>query len=185
MLRTTLLSSLLLVSACNSDISLYQLNTPRLEPTVFFNGKMCAWGTVHDFSGDVTRRFIADISARSTDTSFVLDELFLFDDGSTQTRVWTFIKQGDSWSGTADDVKGTAYAHISGNMMSLEYQLEIKLDNDTITVAMDDKLHLIDENNMMGKTEMRKFGIPVGEINLLMQKQQLSGRCDIKVDASI
>lgn len=160
------------------------MNTPQLDPTHFFNGKICAWGTVHDFSGEVSRRFIADITASSTRSSFILDELFLFDDGSTQTRVWTFTNNADGWKGEAHDVNGPAIAEFSGNMMSLIYELEIALDDDTISVAMDDKLHLIDDLNLIGKTKMSKFGIQVGEINLLMQKQKQSGRCDLTMDTN-
>ena len=179
MIRCLIVLSLLFLSACSADISRYQINTPRLDPTQFFNGNLCAWGTVHDYSGEVSRRFIADITASSTSSSFILDELFLFDDGSTQTRVWTFTKNADGWTGQAHDVNGPAEAEFSGNMMSLIYELEITLDDDTINIAMDDKLHLIDENNLIGKTEMSKFGIQVGEINLLMQKQEQPGRCNL------
>ena len=66
--------------------------------------------------------------------------------------------------------------------MHLEYDLDIPMDDDSIVISMDDELHLIDEHNMLGKTVMTKFGITVGEINLLMQKQQQESRCELDVD---
>ena len=82
--------------------------------------------------------------------------------------------------GRAGDVIGVAEGELYGNMMSLKYQLEVALDGDTIILDMDDELHLIDENNLLGKTIMTKFGITVGEIDLIMQKQKMPGQCKVQ-----
>jgi hypothetical protein len=182
MIRTLLLFSLLGISACSADITQYRANTPVLDHMQFFSGKLCAWGTVHDYTGQVTRRFIADIDGTATESSFELDEVFLFDDGTKQTRLWKFTKTAEGWDGTAGDVVGVAKGKFIGNMMHLEYDLDIPMDDDSIVISMDDELHLIDENNMLGKTIMTKFGITVGEINLLMQKQQQESRCELEVE---
>lgn len=171
-----------LLGGCSSDPSLYRDNSPTLDPQRFFTGDLCAWGTVHDFSGDVTRRFVADIQGTATDSTFELDEIFLFDDGEKQTRLWKFNKTNSGWEGRAGDVVGMAEGQFIGNMMALKYDLQITSDESDIVIAMDDELHLIDENNMMGKTIMTKFGITVGEINLIMQKQPNGSACKIERD---
>ena len=172
---TGLLLVSLLLSGCAADKSQYQANTPALSPMAFFEGPLCAWGTVHDFNGDVSRRFVATINASTSQQSgvnqFQLDEQFLFDDGERQHRLWQFTQQGQTWVGTAGDVDGQATAQIFGNMMHLEYVLIVTQDDDQIRLNMDDRLHLINENNMLGKTIMSKFGINVGEINIMLQKQ--------------
>ena len=165
-----LLSSLFLAS-CASDITQYESNSPKLDLTEYFSGKLCAWGTVSDFSGDVSRRFVATIEATSSQDSFTLDEIFKFDDGERQTRLWKFNKTNNQWIGTAGDVEGEAIGEVSGNVMSLLYDLNVQMDDDVIRLAMDDVLHLIDDNTMIGKTIMNKFGIQVGEINIVIQKQ--------------
>lgn len=179
-MRTLTLVVLLTLSGCSADLSQYRTNNPTLNPAEFFSGPLCAWGTVRDFNGDVSRRFIADIKGEADENSFTLDEVFLFDDGETQTRLWQFTKNGDRWDGRAGDVVGVAEGEFIGNMMSLKYDLAVEVDGDTIVLSMDDELHLIDENNLLGKTIMTKFGISVGEIDLIMQKQTVSGQCEVQ-----
>ena len=181
-MRYLLLSAIILLSGCSADLSKYRTNTPVLNPAEFFSGQLCAWGTVRDFNGDVSRRFIADIKGEADDTSFTLDEVFLFDDGETQTRLWQFQKTSNGWEGRAGDVVGVAEGAFYGNMMSLKYDLEVNLDGDTIVISIDDELHLIDDNNLLGKTIMKKFGISVGEIDLIMQKQTMPGQCEVKTN---
>ncbi|MEL0036815.1 MAG: DUF3833 family protein [Gammaproteobacteria bacterium] len=171
---------LLALSGCSTDIAQYRNNQPVFDPMTFFSGPLCAWGTVRDFNGDVSRRFVADIKGDADADSFKLDEVFLFDDGERQTRLWQFTRNGDRWNGIAGDVVGVAEGELSGNMMSLKYDLAVGTDDDTIVIAMDDELHLLDENNLLGKTIMTKFGISVGEIDLIMQKQTTSGMCNIR-----
>ena len=179
-MRTLTLTVLFMLSGCSADLSQYRSNSPVFDPVDFFSGPMCAWGTVRDFNGDVSRRFFADITGKSDANTFTLDEVFLFDDGQTQTRLWQFTKSEDKWMGRAGDVIGVAEGELYGNMMSLKYQLEVALDGDTIILDMDDELHLIDENNLLGKTIMTKFGITVGEIDLIMQKQKMPGQCKVQ-----
>lgn len=178
-----LIPMILVLAGCSSDPTLYRDNTPVLTPESFFNGQLCAWGTVHDFSGSVTRRFVADITGTATENRFELDEIFLFDDGEKQTRLWQFTKTTDGWEGRAGDVIGVARGDFIGNMMTLVYDLQIITDDSEIVIAMDDELHLIDQNNLMGKTIMTKFGITVGEINLIMQKQTGESACKIERDS--
>ena len=179
-MRYLLLSVIIILSGCSADLNIYRSNSPVLNPTEFFSGQLCAWGTVRDFNGDVSRRFIADIKGEADDTSFTLDEVFLFDDGETQLRLWQFQITATGWEGRAGDVVGSAKGEFIGNMMSLKYDLKVSMeDGDTIVISMDDELHLIDENNLLGKTIMTKFGITVGEIDLIMQKQQMPGQCEV------
>jgi len=175
-----LLICLLLLTGCSADIGRYEKNAPKLQPEEFFSGQLCAWGTVHDYSEQVSRRFVADIKASASASSFELDEVFVFDDGSTQTRLWKFNKTKNGWNGTAQDVDGIANGQFIGNMMKLTYDLFIETDDSNLIIAMDDELHLIDQDNMIGKTIMTKFGLKVGEINLVIQKQNNRSLCSIR-----
>ena len=180
--KPLIILSTLAIAGCSSDPSIYKDNSPKLDPQEFFTGDLCAWGTVHDYGGSVTRRFVADIQGTATENTFELDEIFLFDDGEKQTRLWKFNKIDNGWEGRAGDVDGVAEGQFFGNMMSLKYDLIITTDDSEIVIAMDDELHLVDENNLMGKTIMTKFGITVGEINLIMQKQPNGSVCRIERD---
>jgi hypothetical protein len=179
------LFALMFLNACASDNAQYADNQPTLVPNVFFKDKLCAWGTVHGFDGAVTRRFVATIDAKSTANNFTLDENFLFDDGERQTRVWQFNRdrqENNVWIGTAGDVEGQAKATFHGHMMHLVYQLNIINDGEEMRLNMDDSLHLINNTNMLGKTIISKFGISVGEINIMIQKQSANFKqCSLKM----
>jgi len=53
---------------------------------------------VKDWSSAVIRTFDADITASWTEQGVgTLDEVFRFDDGEVQTRVWTLTPDGNSY----------------------------------------------------------------------------------------
>lgn len=165
-----MLPVLILLSACSINPELYRAKTPAFVFEEFFVGNMCAWGTLKDRDNQVTRKFIADIKAYRQDSKIVLDEKFSFDDGEKQTRIWQFEVNDDTISGTAGDVVGVANGITHGDSLNLTYRLAVQSDGDTIEVDMDDWLHLIDGNTLMGTTTMSKWGISVGEISILMRK---------------
>ena len=173
-MKVFIISSLLvLLTACASDIDVYESRQPHFKMTTFFNGKLCAWGVVRQRNGEVSRKFVADINASSSAETVLLDENFLFNDGEKQTRVWKFERREHKWFGTAGDVVGEAIGEIVGDTLHLNYQLNIQTDNDTIIVSMDDWLHLVDSKMLMGSTEMSKWGLNVGRIDIAIQKSDL------------
>ena len=57
------------MTACNStNINRYSGETPELKPEQFFTGFITAHGVIKNFSGDVIRRFNADIDSCWKDT---------------------------------------------------------------------------------------------------------------------
>ncbi|EED36650.1 conserved hypothetical protein [Luminiphilus syltensis NOR5-1B] len=158
----------LFVSACNSvKVSDYASNTPKLDPEQFFDGKLTAHGVVKNFSGEVIRRFNADIAACWDDGVGTLDEDFIFDDGEKQKRIWTLRPAGDgTYNATAGDVVGEGKASWAGNAMFLKYVLRVPLDDDTIDLTIDDRMYLVNENILINESIMTKFGFKVGEIVL-------------------
>ena len=169
--RLMLLLTPLGLLSCSVKQDSYLDNEPALDFTSYFEGKLCAWGVVRNRSGEMSRKFIADIEAYTTIDSIVLDEVFVFDDGEQQTREWTFIQSGDQWIGTAGDVVNEAVGIVVGDSLHLNYQLKIKVDENDWIINMDDWLHLIDKQTLMGTTNMSKWGFNVGRIDILMRKQ--------------
>ncbi len=167
----------LLLSGCSINPELYQNNTPSLSFSNYFDGKLCAWGTLKDRSHQVTRKFIANIDAFKDGSKIVLDEQFVFSDGEKQTRIWKFIQQGNEITGTAGDVVGDAEGKVYGDSLHLTYTLDIAQENGSIEVEMDDWLHLIDQDTLMGSTKMTKWGFDVGQIDIVIQKRSESTNC--------
>lgn len=158
---------------CSSKIEDYEGVEPTLHLDQFFVGDLVAYGMVQDRSGKVTQRFRADIDASWDGPNGVLDEVFYWDDGREQTRVWQLTKTADNtYVGTAGDVVGEARGTTAGNALHWVYQLEVPFRDGTIAVTLDDWMFLLDEDRLINKTEMRKFGFRVGEITIFIERKQ-------------
>lgn len=169
-LFTLALPFLLLLPGCASSIKDYQNETPKLELDQFFSGRLVVHGMVQNFSGRVTRRFTADIVAHWEGNTGILDEQFVFSDGELQSRCWKLLKDGQRYTGFADDVVGKAEGEAQGNALNWQYTLQVPVNGKTWNIDLDDWLYLIDENNLLNRTKMKKFGLPVGELTLHIRK---------------
>lgn len=169
-LALTLAAALMLLG-CSAKIDDYKDDSPALHLDQFFVGNIVAHGMVQDRSGKVTQRFRADIVGTWEGDQGVLDEVFYWDDGREETRVWQLTKTGpNSYEGTAGDVVGVAKGTTAGNALHWVYQLEVPFRDSTIAITLDDWMFLLDEDRLVNRTEMRKFGFRVGEITIYMER---------------
>lgn len=161
-----------LFSGCSINSDKYSQNSPEFDFKAYFSGHLCAWGVVRERDGSMKRKFVADIEAYTQKDKVILDERFLFNDGERQTREWSFELKNKQWIGTAHDVVGQASGEVIGDSLHLTYELLVKVDDNEYQIAMNDWLHLIDQQTLMGSTKMSKWGFEVGSIDIVMQRQQ-------------
>ncbi|XKG73307.1 DUF3833 domain-containing protein [Pseudidiomarina marina] len=165
-------SALSFLVGCSANIEDYQGEEPQLKLEEFFDGELVAYGMVQDYSGKVIQRFRADLKGTWDGNEGVLDEQFYYADGSEQERIWYITKIGEnSYEGRASDVEGVAEGTTAGNVLNWSYTLIIERDGEPFSVKLDDWLYLVDEDNMINRTQMYKFGLPVGEITLYIGKK--------------
>lgn len=161
------------LTSCSSiDIKQYQNNTPSFDIVNFFNGELTAHGIVKNRGGKVTRYFNATISA-SWDNNGVgtLDEVFTFDDGEIQKRIWKLAPNGNgSYTATANDVKGSSVTKESGNALFMDYKLMLNINDRTIVVNVDDKMYRVNDSTVINESIIRKFGIRFGSITITIVK---------------
>jgi hypothetical protein len=162
----------LLSGGCSTvKVSDYSAMQPQMTPEKFFNGPMTAHGVIKNRRGKVTSYFNAEIIGSWKDGIGTLEEDFIFSDGEKSRRVWTFTRNTDgTYSGTADDVVGMAYGQISGNSMFLKYVLRVPYGDKNIEVTIDDRMYQTSEDILINESKMYKFGFRVGEIILVMVK---------------
>lgn len=167
-----LLSTALLAGCAGPALEDYKDREPVLTPQEFFAGELSARGVVKDFSGEVIRTFDADISA-SWDSNGVgtLDEVFRFDDGEVQTRVWTLTPDNGALHADAGDVVEPGTMRWQGNAINMKYVLRVAYGDGTIDVRMDDWMYLITPDTLINQTTMTKWGIEVGEIVLVISRK--------------
>jgi|TARA_B110000483_G_scaffold243659_1_gene334989 hypothetical protein len=143
------------------------IEQPKLVPEQFFDGDLTASGVVKNRSGQVIRSFTAAIKAYWIDGVGTLEEDFVFNNGETQRRVWTLTPRPDgSYTGTADDVTGSAIIEVAGNQMILDYVLQVPYKDGTLDIRIDDRMYLVEEGLLLNESRMTKFGFTVGYILL-------------------
>lgn len=150
----------------------YAQQTPVLDLKSYFNGELVAHGMFSDRSGKVQRRFVVDLKASWQGDKGTLEEDFRYSDGQTERRVWHLVAQGNGrYTGTADDVVGVALGQAAGNALNWRYTLRLPVDGSLYEVEFDDWMFLIDEQVMLNKAVMSKFGIRLGEVTLAFRKK--------------
>jgi len=160
-----------LVSACGVTPQDYESETPVLDMKTYFNGELQAWGLFQDYSGKVIKRFHVAMTGEWDDNMGVLDEHFTYADGTKQRRTWKLNRiDANNYTGTADDVIGEARGIAYGNALRWQYVLALEVDDDVYHVHFDDWMYLIDENTMINRSVMSKFGISLGEVILVFRK---------------
>jgi len=170
---TAAATSLALLAGCaGQNLSGYAQAKPALDLAQYFNGQVEAYGMFQDRSGQVIKRFVVQIDGSWQGPQGVLDERFVYDDGSTQRRVWRLTRHADGrYTGTADDVVGEARGQVAGNALNWAYTLQLPVDGKVVEVQFDDWMVLIDERVMLNRAVMSKFGIRLGEVTLSFTKR--------------
>jgi hypothetical protein len=149
----------------------YASERPVLDLRSYFNGPVTAHGMFSDRSGRVVKRFVVTMDCRWQGDMGTLDETFRYSDGSTQRRVWQLRRGADGrYVGTAADVVGEALGEAAGNAFHWRYTLALPVDGRVLNVQLDDWMFLVDEQVLLNKTAMSKFGLHLGDISLSFRK---------------
>ncbi len=166
------LATPLLLAGCASPTPAdYASQAPALDLRQYFNGKLLAHGIVTDRSGKVMQRFTVLITGTWVGDAGTLDEQFSYSDGRREQRVWTPLRTADGrYTGRAADVLGQADGQASGNALNWRYTLLLPVDGRTWEVNFDDWMFLVDDQVMLNRAVMCKFGIRLGEVLLSFRR---------------
>jgi len=161
------------LSGCASQsIEQYAQEKPVLDLQQYFNGTLDAYGVFTDRSGAVVKRFTVVMKCSWQGDDGVLDEDFVYSDGTLQKRIWRLKKLGQGrFSGRADDVVGEALGESRGNAFHWTYTLSLPVDGRVFEVQFDDWMYLMTDQVMLNKATMSKFGVHLGEVTLSFTKR--------------
>ena len=149
----------------------YATQQPTLDLRQYFNGKLLAHGIVTDRGGKVLQRFTVEMTGTWNGDTGMLDERFSYADGRRETRVWTLQRQADGrYTGRAADVLGEASGQAAGNALNWRYTLLLPVDGRTWEIQFDDWMFLVDDQVMLNRAVMSKFGIRLGEVLLSFRR---------------
>jgi hypothetical protein len=156
------------LSGCASPgIDEYALEKPSLDLRQYFNGVVDAWGVFTDRQGKVVKRFTVVMHCSWQGDQGVLDEDFVYADGSQEKRIWRLTHLGDGrYEGSAGDVVGLAHGQTRGNAFRWGYTLALPVDGTVLHVSMDDWMYLMNDRVMLNKARMTKWGVHLGDVTL-------------------
>ncbi len=165
----------LLLTACSTpsiDGNQYVDSAPDFRIERFFDGNVRAWGIVQDRTGNVTQRFEADIVGTFENDKLTLDETFSYGFGDgLKKRVWTITRNdNDTYTGSADDIVGPAEGTSYGNAMAWGYQMDLPVGDDTYRVTFEDWMWAFDDETIINRAYIKKFGIVFAEVTIFMRK---------------
>jgi hypothetical protein len=145
----------------------YAGETPVLDLRQYFNGNLEAWGMFQNRKGEVVKRFQVKMKGTWKDNTGILEEDFVYADGTRQRRVWTLTKLDEHhYTGTADDVVGVAHGEAQGNALQWRYTLALPVNGKVYHVQFNDWMFLTDPEHMINRAVMSKWGIRLGEVTL-------------------
>ncbi|MEJ6390848.1 DUF3833 domain-containing protein [Gymnodinialimonas ulvae] len=171
--RLFLILGLVALAACGRP----SLTDPPLSDRVlhleeFFDGNLTAHGQFQDVFGEVRRRFVVEIEGSWDGETLRLVEDFVYEDGSTEQRIWTLRQTSpDTWQGTAPGVIGTATGQERGDAFNWQYTIDLPIPgNETLRVTFDDWMWLLTDDRLLNRAYMSRFGVPIGEVIITFER---------------
>ena len=145
---------------------------PDLILEQYFLGRTFASGIFEDRFGNVRRQFTVDIDGTWDGRTLILTEDFTFDDGESETRVWTIEKmRPGSYIGTADDVIGVAKGTVLGNTLNWKYDMRLKVGGSRVKVHFDDWMFLQSNGVLINKATVSKLGLDIGRVTIAFTRK--------------
>ena len=66
---------------------------------------------------------------------------------------------------------GTAVGELAGNALRWRYELNLPVDDTSYVVTFDDWMYLMDEDTLINRSSMLKFGVELGQVTLFFRRQ--------------
>lgn len=136
---------------------------------------------VFERGGVADRTFHVEAVGRWDGEALILEEYFLYDDGETDQRTWTFTKTSPTtYTGTAGDVIGEASVEVFGDAAYFDYRVDLEMeDGSTVEVNFQDRLYRVSEDMIINRATVKKFGLVVGQVTVVFFKARPSDWPDI------
>ena len=163
-----------ILAGCSStQVQDYRNEKPKLILEDYLNGNLEAHGFFQDRSGLIVKRFKVLMKGTWKDNIGTLEEDFEYSDGTRSKRVWSLKKVSEGkYTGTASDVIGQAKGESAGNAFRWKYTLNLLVGKKNYHVQFDDWMYLMNDEVMINKSAMNKFGIYLGEVTLIFLRKK-------------
>lgn len=140
-----------------------------------FAGRSYARGV---FTNGVTgskRPFSVVLDGRWNGKILRLREAFAYDDGERDVKTWILTRTGPgTFSGTREDVVGTALIYTDGPAVRLGYDVDIATSSGSIRVRFEDVIERRGDGMIVNRAIVSKFGLPIGDVDLVFGRKPLT-----------
>ncbi|WP_285671603.1 DUF3833 domain-containing protein [Paralimibaculum aggregatum] len=162
-----------LLAGCGGpDLADHAGQGPELELERFLEGRLTAHGVFQDRFGTLRRSFVVDVLGVWDGETLTLTEDFLYEDGSTERRVWRLVQtSAESWAGTAAGVVGEATGEEAGNAFNWRYTIDLETPDGTLRAHFDDWLWQLDDRVMVNRAYVTKYGIEIGQLSIYFRRE--------------
>lgn len=167
------LAAVAVLSGCSGKPSAEDrpLSDRELNIEEFLAGETAAYGQFQTVFGTVVRRFEVDIFGEWNGRTLTLTEDFVYDDGSTERRVWTLRKTGtQTWEGSAPGVVGVAEGVESGDTFNMSYRFDLPVADRKLRVRFDDWMWLVSDDRLLNRAYVSRLGVRIGEVIIAFEK---------------
>lgn len=131
----------------------------------YFAGHSRAWGVFIDRFGRLRSRFTVDITGTWDGEVLTLKEDFHYLDGKSEHRTWRIRRTGSGgYAAEADSVIGSAEGDQLDGAVNLRYRFLLKVGGSTLKVRFDDWFYRHDDDVVVNRATISKFGIKLGDV---------------------
>jgi hypothetical protein len=168
------LFSIIIIAACSAvSPDDYASEKPEFKLEEFLNGKLTGWGIFQETGGKVTKRFRIDMEASWQGNKGKFVEHFSFADGTKQVRTWDMTRiDAHNYTAVANDSVGPGNGQSYGNTIHWNYTIKTETDSGTYDLDYDYWMYMIDNNTLINRATLSKFGIPLGDIAVTFHKNR-------------
>ncbi len=143
---------------------------PSFDIREVLNGPLLCDGIIYGPTGRVSSRFVARFEAEWTGDKGIMREHFSYDSGTTQDREWRLsVGPNGQITADADDLVGTGTGQQTGSGVQLNYTIKLPDSAGGHSLQVTDWMYLLENGNVMNRSQFRKLGIKVGELIATMR----------------
>ena len=162
----------LLLSGCAAAPVL--VDGPQTRPLAlerFFAGRTVADGGFVSALTGAERKVHVLLDGKWDGRVLRLFEDFYYADGERVRKTWVLTRTGPStWSGTREDVVGTALGVQEGARVRLAYDANLAVSGSNVTVAFNDLLELRADGTVLNQAVVSKLGVKLGDVTLVIRR---------------
>ncbi|MEP1587510.1 MAG: DUF3833 domain-containing protein [Tateyamaria sp.] len=134
------------------------------------NGHLVCEGVIYGPTGRVASRFVGHFDCTWEGNQGTMNEVFHYDDGSQQTRVWNLtLGNNGRIRALADDVEGEGTGQQMGNAVKLKYRFRLPAKSGGHVLNTVDWMYLAPNGTIINRSQFRKYGLKVAELVATMR----------------